>query len=155
MLLDKKVLLLEDNTTSSVVQINMQENGYDVYGARNFVAAHEYISIEPGINAFHFLVVDLELPLPKRASKYFSPEELQKIRALKEETNCCLSGWIWIQRILREHPSFSGRVLVLSAYTDVLHESEQQAYKNSIGFISKTDPEVIDKLLAALGGKTS
>ena len=149
--MSKMVLMLEDDVTSALYRENMEAAGYDVYHATNFSAAWEWTEIDPGIEAFDFLIVDLAIvPMTMNQKMLFTAEENAEMERLNERTGCSLNGWIWLKKIIRER-AFKGKAIVISAFMEALPDDEKGNYKPVV-FIDKTEPNALLKLFSELKG---
>ena len=145
------VLLMEDTeisihtTEHSLESANFNDDS--IFYAQTLTDADYFVNVDPGWNSFAILIIDLNIP--GVYEKHFSKEELKDLDDISRYVHAesvKLSGWVWLKRLLSEHPQIRDRVVVLSAYVAEIPESEINRYGEGILFLDKVETESVDKL---------
>jgi len=125
------ILVFDDTYASSNMIAFLESFDYCVYWAKEFLSANYYAEVEPGIQSFKGLIVDLDIPYVKGDFSDNEKEELSKYHVN-------VSGWLWIKKILLNH-EYSGVIIILSGHQKSILDKEFKKYDGKINYISKSD----------------
>ena len=149
----KNIFILEDTLhVASAANLKLLNAGYqeeEIFHARTLLTADYFINENPGLSSFRFFIVDLSIP-DENFDTYFSDDEVKELYNISgnmcTEENACLSGWIWIKRLLRRDKEIARRIVILSAYVNELPEFEKTKYGGKMEFLDKRKVEAINDL---------
>jgi len=140
------ILVLDDRYASSDIVAYLEDFGYCVYWAKEYLSANYYIDVEPGILSFSGMIIDLDIPYNEND---FTEKEHDVLR--KYPVN--VSGWLWIKNVLKMH-DYLGDIIILSGHHRSIIDDELKDYEGRITYISKSDSMALKHIERVLKKET-
>jgi len=128
-----KVIFLEDNYFAAKTKTFLEQNGYEVYHAKDISEARELIDSGEKFDAAIF-----DLDMDKR---YLPPE-------LRAETG--EAGWIYYKHVLSRIEPLGKNAVIFSAILDQYKKATPKDEYNHLILVNKNDTDRLEQLKNAL-----